>query len=262
MRLLNNDEIREFQLKILDNVVEFCNENNIKYWLDCGTMLGAVRHHGFIPWDDDIDIGMLRTDYDKFIHSFNKNKKGRYVLDCVEVNSNCRFPYAKVFDKETVLLERNIKLSINIDVFVYDNAPENGVKLRWMYFKRDVFNHLNAWQWGNGVITKNIIKRLIKAVISPSLKFFPRNFFCKLIIKNAKKYGNSDTKYIGHFTSITKVLMEKDFVESFVKQPFEGKMYNIPMYYDEWLKRFYGDYMKLPPKEERVGKHDIKAYLK
>lgn len=263
MKPMSIEEVRAVQLNILDEVVRFCDENNIKYWLDSGTMLGAIRHQGYIPWDDDIDLGMLRYDYDKLIYSFNNTKKKENLfLDCVEINSDCRFPFAKIYDRNTVLYEEDMKLYINIDVFVYDNAPSDYMKLKWMYFKRDMLTHLNIWQWGNGIKSKSMIGRAVRRIFHPILQSFPKNYFCRKLIKNSRMYNRINTLYIGNFTSYAKVLLKKDYVEQLIKCSFEGKEYNVPIGYDMWLRAFYGDYMKLPPKEKRVGKHNIKAYRK
>ena len=258
---LSMDEIRAKQIDILKFVVHFCEKNDIKYWLDSGTMLGAVRHKGYIPWDDDIDLGMLREDYDIFIRTFNESG-GKYYLDCIEINPQSRFPFAKVFDSTTILYEEDIELSINIDVFVYDNAPSKKTELRWMYFKRDVFNRMNNWQWGNGVLPSSIVKRFIRRIFVPICKCFPKNYFCKEIINNSRKYVNQKTSYVGNFTSVSKVLLNKDYLSTMIKCSFEGGEYFIPIGYDKWLKQFYGDYMKLPPEQDRVGKHHITAYLR
>ena len=89
------DELKKIQLNILEYIDKFCKENNINYWIDCGTLLGAVRHKGYIPWDDDIDIGMLREDYIKFMNSFNNNNDSNYKFHCYELDKNWYYPYGK-----------------------------------------------------------------------------------------------------------------------------------------------------------------------
>lgn len=114
MREILLDELKDRQIAILDVVDAFCRENNINYWLDSGTLLGAIRHGGYIPWDDDIDIGMLRPDYDRFLAMFNKLNK-QYQVFSVENDINFPYPFGKVLDTHTVLYEPNeqgVKLSI------------------------------------------------------------------------------------------------------------------------------------------------------
>ncbi len=260
---LSLEEIKKVQIEILDEIDECCKENNINYWLDSGTLLGAIRHKGYIPWDDDIDIGMLREDYDRFIHIFNEYEKSHKKLrfDCVEINDKCFFPYGKVFNERTVLYEAGITMAINVDVFVYDTAPSSTLACKYMYFWRDIYTSLNRRQRNMGGESPKISRRLIGRMIAPVLQCFPIGFFCKRIIKNSKRY-NKKTGYIGNFTSVTKIKANRNWVSKCIKMPFEGKMYNVPNNYDEWLKEFYGDYMKLPEKDKRIPKHNIVAYLK
>ena len=141
MREITTSELKELQLSILDSVDRFCRENGIHYWLDCGTLLGAIRHNGYIPWDDDIDIGMLRPDFNRFIREFH-TEGNRYTAHCVENDSNFCYPYAKVLDNNTVLYEpdqNGNKIAVNIDVFVYDNAPDDNEMLEKMFDKRDFY---------------------------------------------------------------------------------------------------------------------------
>lgn len=135
MREMTIDELKEVQLQILDFVAEFCEKNQIQYWIDSGTLLGAIRHKGYIPWDDDIDVGMLRKDYDKFFKLFN-DPGNRYQFVCYEKQPDFYLPHGKVCDVSTVLYEPNEKghrLSVNIDIFVYDNAPEDNSEVMKMY---------------------------------------------------------------------------------------------------------------------------------
>ena len=140
MREIDLDELRKLQIDILNDIDNFCKKNKINYWIDCGTLLGAIRHSGYIPWDDDIDIGMLRDDYDKFVKSYNR-KGNRYQLNAVEINNDYYYPFGKVFDTKTVLYEpdeNGIKTAVFVDVFVYDNAPDDDQKLKKMYDKKSL----------------------------------------------------------------------------------------------------------------------------
>ena len=263
MKRLNEEEVKIYQLGILNTVADFCEKNKIQYWLDTGTLLGAIRHKGYIPWDDDIDIGMLRVDFDRFMHTFNQ-EGGRYKFICNELDAVCVYPYGKVLDTSTVLYEpdeKGNKGSINIDVFVYDNAPDSASECKKMYDRRDRYSMLNALQ--NRMIgTHGIVKDIVKTVGFSVLQLYPKGYFAQKVVSNSKRYVDMPTKGVGNFTSVSRIVCEKEVLSSFIKVPFEGKEYNAPVGYDKWLTAFYNDYMRLPPEEKRVSHHMYKAYQK
>lgn len=265
MRKIEVEELKKIQIQILDVVDTYCRNNKVNYWIDTGTLLGAVRHKGYIPWDDDIDLGMLRKDYEVFVEKFNKSNN-RYKCCTMENTYDFPFAFAKVMDTETVLYEPNkeegIKLSINIDIFVYDNAPDDVEQLKAMYDDRD--KNINWYRrrilpkWTSG----SKIKKIIRYIFCLLLKIVPRHFFVNKINKNIKQYDETDTGYVGNFTSDSKILCSKEAFDSFIDIEFEGKKYKAPIGYDKWLRAFYGDYMQLPPVEKRVSRHSFEAYVK
>ena len=263
MKDIDINELRKIQLNILNNIDDFCKKNKINYWIDCGTLLGAVRHSGYIPWDDDIDVGMLREDYNKFLELYNKKNK-RYKLFAVELNDDYLYQFGKVMDTKTVLYEPDetgIKTAVYVDVFVYDNAPDDDDKLKKMYQKRDFYNKLRIAQMYPDLYDKsNLMKRVLRFFLNMYLKLLPRNYYTKKCVKNSKKYINENTKRVGNFTSEKKIAVDKSVFDSFTELEFEKKKYPAPIGYKEWLKAFYNDYMKLPPKEKRVSNHKFKAY--
>lgn len=265
MKQASVDDLKKIQLEILDYVANFCDKNDIKYFLDSGTLLGAIRHKGYIPWDDDIDIGMLREDYDKFINLFNNDNDSKYKCYSIENNENFYFPFAKVLDTTTVLYEPNekgFKFCINIDVFVYDNAPDNTYELKKMYDSRDKLIKKNTFRGFKFYKSYSFIKLIIKFLLYFYTFFRDRNHYAKKLVENSKKYSNIETGYVGNFTSFSRIKARKEIFNSFIEVDFEGKKYKAPVGYDEWLKNFYGDYMQLPPKEKRVSHHSFVAYYK
>lgn len=264
MRRLSSEEVKRIQIEILDVVSSFCDEHGINYWLDSGTLLGAIRHKGYIPWDDDIDIGMLREDYDKFSELFNKSND-RYKF--VDINNTKDFyvAFGKIIDTSTVLYEpdeKGNKLAVNIDLFVYDNAPDDDKLVNKMYKKRDLLRNIALFSRGAFVLDRDSLKkRFEKKFLHMLCLPFSSEKCLKKIISNAKTYCGSNTKRVGNFTSITKIASDKRILESFVQVEFEGKLYKAPIGYDEWLKDFFGDYMQLPPVEQRVTHHQYIAYL-
>lgn len=268
MREIGLEELKTIQLEILDHVSKFCIENSIEYWLDCGTLLGAVRHNGYIPWDDDIDIGMMREDYDKFIALYNKNSDSRYVFHCGENDDDFSYAYGKVFDTRTILYEPDeetgFKEAVNIDVCVYDNAPDNDMLLKFVYFKRDFYRIMRSLQLEytpHGGLVKSVAMIALRKIAKPFFKQKKKNHYIQKLIKNSKKYSEKNCRRVGNFTGLTKIVCSKEVFSEFQDAPFEGRTYRIPIGYHDWLCEFYGDYMKLPPLEKQVPKHKFKAYF-
>lgn len=266
MKKIELDELKKIQIDILNSIDDFCTKNNINYWIDCGTLLGAIRHKGYIPWDDDIDIGMLREDYEKFAKSFNSSNE-RYKFHCYELDNNWFYTYGKVTDEQTLLYEPDkksgIESAIFVDVFVYDNAPENEKELQKMFRKRDIYRKLSNLQiYKNFYVKKKTKYNFIRYPLHLLMQLFPKRYFIKKGIEVSKKYSDITTIKVGNFTSSSKMTCDKKVFDSFIDVEFEGRKYKAPVGYDQWLRSFYGDYMKLPPEEKRVSHHRFEAYYK
>ena len=263
MKKIDEKELKKIQLDILDKVHDFCIKNHIDYWLDSGTLIGAIRHKGYIPWDDDIDIGMLRNDYDRFLIEFNRAKE-RYKCYSIENKNDFYYPFAKILDTDTVLYEpdeRGKKLCVNIDLFPYDIAPDDDKALKKMYRKRNLYQRLRAISSHN-IHSGCRVRRWLISACSIFFKILPKGIFDKKIVNNAKKYKDSDNKRIGNFTSVEMIAVSLSVFNSFILVDFEGKKYKAPVGYDIWLRAFYGDYMILPPEEQRVSHHNFVAFCK
>ena len=262
MKRIFGEEVKQYQLEILDYVAQFCENNGIRYWLDSGTLLGAIRHNGYIPWDDDIDIGMLRDDYNKFMRLFNENNS-KFKFYSFENNSEFPYPHGKVLNTDTVLYEpdkNGNKLCINIDIFIYDNAPDDNRVVEKMYRKRDFLYRLRSLQLYRSE-SKSNVKQLVCRILHSILQLFPKCFFVKYMVKNTRRFVGTETTRVGDFTGFTRIVCSKEIFREFAECKFEGKSYKIPIGYDEWLRAFYGDYMQLPPIEERVSHHKYEAYI-
>lgn len=266
MKKIEKDELHKIQIGILDFFAEFCDNHALSYWIDYGTLLGAIRHGGYIPWDDDVDVSMLREDYDIFMEYFNRESTGRYRFLCPEKNKDYYYPFGKIIDTETVLYEMGedgLKIGVYIDVFVVDHAPDNDEKLREIFRIRDFYGRLRRYQLPLEK-TKISVKRMVVLSIQAILKFVPRQYFVLKIISNARKYTNAETKRVCDMTDpYDKIhwVVSRELFENFCEVEFEGRKYHAPEKYDKWLKIQYGDYMKLPSKEEQAAaQHDIEAY--
>lgn len=265
MKQMTADEVKKVQLEILSYVARFCEENGIRYWIDSGTLLGAIRHKGYIPWDDDIDVGMLREDYDRFSEIFNKSDSV-YRFMCVENTPDFYLPHGKVCDNNTVLYEpdeNGYKSAVNIDIFVYDNAPDDSGELKKMYDRRDQLRQIHAVLMTTVVMHGNPVKYVAKLIRKGLYKvMYGKANPIPDMVANSKKYAASSTSCVGNFTSYTRMSCDKRVFSDFVNVEFEGMQFKAPIGYDEWLRSFYGDYMQLPPVEKRVSHHSYKAYFK
>ena len=130
-KLINTEELKQIQLQIMDYFHSWCKEHGIRYYITAGTLIGSLRHKGYIPWDDDIDVVMLRAEFDKLIHDFPKSETGHFRLLSIETDSTCKYTYAKLYDDRTVFIEGDEKaihpIGVNIDIFPLENATDNFV---------------------------------------------------------------------------------------------------------------------------------------
>lgn len=262
MKKLSAEEVKKVQLEILDVVAEFCKKNDINYWLDSGTLLGAVRHGGYIPWDDDIDIGMLRPDYEKFRKMFNDSNT-RYKFNCIENDMSFLYPFGKVMDTTTYLREAGeFELSVNIDVFCYDNAPDDDKAAKRIFKRRDNLRKLFSLRNNKARPSGNLIRRIVVRIARVIIKPVSKGRIIQAIATNARRYEKFDTKRIGNFLGYNPVLCEADVFKDFELVEFEGKEYYAPVKRHIWLETLYGDYMVLPPEEKRITHHSYEAYKK
>ena len=263
-RFYNDEElskIKELEKGILKDFIELCEENNLRYFGMGGTCLGAVRHGGYIPWDDDIDIAMLRPDYEKFMQEY-KDDVYRFV-EC-RLDKDVHIGFGKVEDTRTIVIEGgNTKnLGVSIDVFPIDD-------LRDTY--EDSIKYFKSFKW-NRLIRKakyrelSIVKSFSKKIAVSLLKVvcFPFSVH-SLTLKNIKcalKDKKSHSKYVGLICDVnvyTSEVMERSIWSEYQPISFEGKTFIAVKDTDSYLTCLYGDYMKLPPKEQQIPKHDFEA---
>jgi lipopolysaccharide cholinephosphotransferase len=268
MKELNLTEIRTFQLKILNEVASFCEKNNIRYSLYFGTLLGAVRHQGYIPWDDDIDIMMPRSDYNKFISTFKTPKNEFRVKSSLDDDS---YPYTfakveKVKSKLIEFIDLPYDIGINIDVFPIDGVPEEQ-KLFDKFFKiLKLKNDLLLTKavkidFRNRGVFKNLILLFMKLIF----KIVSHKTIIKSINKMITKNEFVESKYVMAccFFGIKKhQKLRREIYEEFIDMDFESKKYKVIKHYDDYLKMQYDNYMELPPVNEQVAHHLFKAYLR
>lgn len=252
------------QLSILDEIDAFCQENGLRYSLAYGTLIGAVRHKGYIPWDDDIDLLMPRPDYDRFIREFKSAENE--VLDLTGKDA-CVETFAKVCRKNTVMVDRELGRSlwgVNVDIFPIDGAPEDGLEERFnrMEGKRQWISRLCPFY---KVVTKGraqwFLKYCLKRLRYPSLSGCVQ---VKQAIENElRSCAFGETPLAGAYFGDDGIreFMPTEWFREYTKLLFEGKPYSVLTHYHDYLTRLFGDYMQLPPEEQRVSHHLYDTYL-
>lgn len=260
MREVTFEESKKIMVKTLESIDRCCRENNIKYSLCWGTMIGAIRHRGLIPWDDDIDIMMPREDYNRFLKVYNDSQ---YAIYTPKLSKNRLNIITKIYDKKTCVYLKNRSESffgIWVSIFPYDNAPDKNLK-QWE-MERDFWLLLYYIKTQNLIgqqLMRRVVKRIIKIILFPfsSLWIYNRIEHC------LTQFNNQQTKRvcIWYGTPYMKFrYFPKELLDEFIDIDFEEIKSKIIKGYDEFLRSTYGDYMKLPPESDRVPKHSYKAY--
>ena len=266
MKQLSIQEMREVQMGILDEVHSFCKQNGIKYSLADGTMLGAVRHKGYIPWDDDIDIYMYRTDYDRFESLFPSVYKEHYEMLSIHRDHNWHQNYTKVFDNRTVT-GLNTRLvtpyGVNIDVFPLDDVPDDVNE--WKTYIRGLKTRFFIRSNKARKISKerSFVNNLGIFFLSILLLPFSRHHLMVWTDRYVQKNNGKGYNHVfenGYGPGL-KNPIPKYIIDDIVEWDFEDRKYCGFKNADEFLRLSYGDYMQLPPENQRKHHGEI-AYWK
>ena len=258
------------QLEIAKEVKRICTENNIHYFLDGGTLLGAVRHEGFIPWDDDLDIGMLREDYEKFLNIAPVVMDKKYFLQTPYSDDNYGLFFSKVRKLGTVYIEKSSHASkahneIWIDIFPYDNYPDDTKKRKRLIkritlYRRILFVKSRIKPW---LIKQKLFEKTICYIGYLPYRFFSCLISRKKLLFKAKSFQtqynsqNTSYKYPQGSEPCGQWIVPVDAFNSFEMKTFEDTNFSVPLGYDVFLKNGYGDYMQLPPEDKRENRHNI-----
>lgn len=276
IKMVDYGELRETQLLELDllkKVREICDAEGMHYYLLGGTAIGAVRHGGFIPWDDDVDIGLLRDDYDRFVSVAQKylsdeQKILHYSLDSNYADYTMKLVNTKVSyvtQRESTTVTQNIW----VDIFPLDGAPDSSLK-RWLHFRRlDFIRLMLAFYYIKDVrIDKN------RPVWKKALVWIGRTIPIGKLVKPDKekrnldrefrKYPVTNSKIIGNYMGAygSREFFPATYFEDGSRVTFEGEQFTAPKELDKYLKHQYGDYMKLPPESSQIPKHHILEIVK
>lgn len=259
MKELNLEECKKVILNILVDIDAFCKKNRIDYSLCGGTLLGAARHKGFIPWDDDVDILMVRKDYEKFCSLYKSDRYTFVDSDHVPNHLHIRVAdnrFKLVFNKGQ-RANKIYKDGLWVDVFPLDKVPDN--PRQYKRIKNKIYN-LFLLQCVGEVKGYGIVQNVAHFFLRPFT-----NVFKRMAQKEIVKYNDTDTNMMtglsAWYDKKTPMIPSYFFAE-YTTVPFEGYMFQAMKRYDDYLKMVFGDYMQLPPVEQRVAKHGFTAYRK
>ena len=258
-------EIQQMELGIMEYIHEVCQKIGVKYFLAYGSLIGAVRHKGFIPWDDDMDICMLREDYEKLQDYLIANPDERYEVMSYKNNLNYVYPFMKVQDNHTYLLEEDVRIDSNMGIYVdifpvdgYENDANFKNKMTKLIKKRQ----LSCYTFKGITNTKSVLNSLIRYISVIIFYFTNTNKYVAQIEELAKSRKVSDYEEVDYliYKDMNKPVWRREWLEQVTTGTFEGKEFMIPKNYHEILTSDYGDYMQLPPVEQRVSHHDFKLW--
>jgi len=269
MKELTIEEVKQIEYELLCKLDKVCKENDIDYSLTGGTLIGAVRHGGFIPWDDDIDIQMPRKDYMAFLEICEKEDVG---FDVISIYSNPKYTelFAKVMARDTLLVEENREkrgydLGINIDIFPVDGMghsyKEAKARYRRKAFQREL---LVAAKWSKFFRSKSHAwyYEPIRFGMFVLSRCVSGEKMIKQLDKYCMKYDMKEMEYSTIFSGVyrTKEIMESEYYMDYIDCDFEKGKFPILKRYDPYLRKIFGDYTTMPPKDKRVSHHSFRAY--
>ena len=259
--------LREMQLMLVDMLKStdyICKKHNIRYYLIGGSTLGAVRHNGFIPWDDDIDIAMPRKDYERFLKIAPQELPQYYEIRTYKTHPEGHvYHWAKIEDNRTTLIvdwlkHLNYAGGIFIDLFPLDGVSKYQF-IRKLHFKLlFLFSKKMFYIIYRDPTIKSKLFRSPK-IINMMQRSKTRRLLHKIIHNLITPYNYDKSKYVANYTGewLMKEIMLKEYFGTPQLFQFENHLFNIPEKYDPYLKKLYGDYMKLPPKEKQISLHEF-----
>ena len=263
MKYLSLRNIQLEELEIAKYIDAFCNERGIKYFLYSGSLLGAVRHKGFIPWDDDIDIYMLRDDYDRFCKEFSHEL---FIIKYCE-NGSLHAPMAKVCNPNIVVESDTLGDEDNsllwVDIFPLDGVPSNDFFRKLLLFRVQNLERLIIWKRTDSRKEKNFIRRLIKIIASVYLKKKDNEYTIRIaqkVSRISRKYKPLSTGYCANLC-YSYIYPDDIFIKRTLYEFEDYKFYSVEDYNTALTANYNANYMTPPPENNRGG-HYIKAYYK
>ncbi|WP_203649839.1 LicD family protein [Secundilactobacillus yichangensis] len=254
------ERLHHVELGNLAKIISLCDELSLDYFLIGGSLLGAIRHQGFIPWDDDMDIGMTRADYETFAKYAPEKLRGdHYFLQTAYSDDSYGFSYMKLLDRFTYIEEKgnvnNARKGVFIDIFPFDRIPDDPSLRRSQITRFKFLDSRIIVKAGYGLIDTPL--RRHRSDPAPEkvedlieLKKQRENVMRLYEFDHSNFYKNLASQY-----SYDREILSGTEISNLTKVPFEYLQVNVPTAYDAILTRMYGDYMTLPPESQRTEKH-------
>ena len=262
-RQLNEEEIKTLELGVMDYIHNLCERENVNYSLAYGTLLGAVRHKGYIPWDDDVDISLKREEYNKLYQAVLRDNDPIYKVVSWENDSRYPYPFYRVYDARTVYennyIENDIDLGICVDVFPFDYYADVNKEM----VKLDTYRRLSVYTL-YGIHSKNAgLKNIVRYLLVLVFRLTRvKTWNKKMNLLSMQANDNDSIDYLME-NKRTSTKFEKTLLDKVMDSPFEDRTYKIPEASHQILSAIYGDdFMEIPPVEKRVEHDDFVAYIK
>lgn len=251
-------KIQKVVYSILCDIDDFCKENNIQYFLSGGSCLGAVRHNGFIPWDDDADVMMPRNDYDRFMRLFPARFSEKYGVGALSIDKKWNRQWGKVWDLNTKLKYENfnnLDIGVFVDVYPIDGLPKSSIGKKIFYSSQKVLAEISKECNRKQFAPQNRF-RVLRKIVGFIARPIGVRFFVKKIDTIAQKYDFERSKYVACSVPVhygAKETIERKCMNKAVLMKFEDRMLPVPVGYKTYLTNLYGDYMKIPKDAEEKG---------
>ena len=274
MKKLDIHETQQIAYQILCFIADICERNNLRYYLAWGTLIGAIRHNGFIPWDGDVDIMMPRLDYRKFISIMRHSSNKKYKLYRIGTKDDYYYSLARIVDTDTIILgerkdpPQQCDCGIFVDIYPLDfvgsdideakkyfNLQEHDEWLKTLALQKKYVASRSAWY-----------NTILKVPFFLHAKAKGYAYFYKKMESRAKRSFNPDAKYCSSCygtggCGADVLIFKAEWFSNAIPHRFGERDFMIPNGYDHILRQVYGDYMQLPPLEDRVGHHEYTAYV-
>lgn len=258
------NKIQKLVLEVVLDIDRICKKHNIQYFLAGGTLLGAIRHKGFIPWDDDADLMMTREEFNKFEQVVQKELDPKYFWQTSETDPTTYYPFSKIrinhtkYSTEFTKGNKEMHQGIFVDIFVHDNTANNEFfgKMHLLWTK--IYRGILVYKWTNQPMNKR--PKVLSKIADGIIKLVPITYWYKKTMKVIKKYRNlTEAQYLydGMGEHVNNGRFPKQWLANARYASFEGQELPVPEHYDEYLKFLYGNYQNIVIVSKRKAVHDI-----